>query len=162
MRAVNLLPRDDRRQRGPSRRENPLVIGGVAGTVLVTAVLCAWFLTASAGVADNQKRRDAAQAELAATPVPPPPSSDSTGLAQEKSARIAALSSALGDRPAEGGNAAIVVVAVGHERSTLAVANGEVCEFTRVIEWGGANLSVAIARAVDIAPSSFVLSLRIW
>lgn len=98
MRAVNLLPRDDRRQRGPSQRENPVLIGGVAGTVLVTAIICAWFLTASAGVADNQKRRDAAQAELAATPVPPPPSSDSAGLSQEKSARIAALSSALGGR----------------------------------------------------------------
>jgi Tfp pilus assembly protein PilN len=98
VRAVNLLPRDDRRQRGPSQRENPVLIGGIAGTVLMTAIIAAWFLTASAGVADNQKRRDAAQAELAATPVPPPPSSDSTGLAQEKSARITALSSALGAR----------------------------------------------------------------
>src|SRR6185437_9033264 len=49
LRAVNLLPKDDRRQRGAeARRNNPLLIGGVAGTVLVTAVLCAWFLTASA------------------------------------------------------------------------------------------------------------------
>lgn len=98
MRAVNLLPRDDRRSRRPLQRENPVLIGGVAGTVLVTAVIAAWFLTASAGVADNQKRRDAAQAELAATPLPPPTTPDSSGLAQEKSARIAALSSALGGR----------------------------------------------------------------
>lgn len=99
MRAVNLLPKDDRRQRGAeARRNNPVLIGGVAGAVLVTAILCAWFLTASAGVADNQKRRDAAQAQLASTPVPPPTSPQSSELEQEKGARVAALSSALGTR----------------------------------------------------------------
>ena len=64
-----------------------------------------------------------------------------------------ALLRALGDRSADAANAAIVVVTVGHERSTLAVSNGEICEFTRVIEWGGQNLNVAIARALDVAPS---------
>jgi Tfp pilus assembly protein PilN len=66
--------------------------------VLVTAILCSWFLTASAGVADIQKRRDAAAAELAATPVPPPSSPQSSALEQEKSGRVSALSSALGSR----------------------------------------------------------------
>jgi Tfp pilus assembly protein PilN len=99
VRAVNLLPKDDRRQRGAeARRNNPVLIGGVAGAVLVTAILCAWFLTASAGVADNQKRRDAAAAELSATPVPPPTSPQSSVLEQEKAARVTALSSALGSR----------------------------------------------------------------
>jgi type IV pilus assembly protein PilM len=57
--------------------------------------------------------------------------------------------------PAEAGtaNAAVVVVAVGHDRSTFAVSNGRVCEFTRVLDWGGATLNVAIARELDIAPS---------
>lgn len=50
-------------------------------------------------------------------------------------------------------NAARVVVSAGHDRSTLAVSDGVVCEFTRVIEWGGQNLNVAIARALDVAPS---------
>jgi type IV pilus assembly protein PilM len=63
-----------------------------------------------------------------------------------------ALLRALGDRPADAGNAAIVVVAVGAERSTLAVSNGEACEFTRVIDWGGHNLNVVIARAMDTTP----------
>src|SRR5207244_4196776 len=49
--------------------------------------------------------------------------------------------------------AALVVVAIGHERSTFAVSDGRVCEFTRVLEWGGSALNVAIARAVDSAPS---------
>ena len=99
MRAVNLLPRDDRRQRGAGlQKSNPVVLGGVISTVALTAILAAWFLTASAGVADNQKRRDAAQAELAATPLPPPTAPGASQLEQEKSARIAALSSALAGR----------------------------------------------------------------
>ena len=63
-----------------------------------------------------------------------------------------ALLRALGDRPNAVGNAAIVVVTVGSERSTLAVSNGETCEFTRVIEWGGYNLNVVIARTLDMTP----------
>jgi type IV pilus assembly protein PilM len=57
--------------------------------------------------------------------------------------------------PAEAGtaNAAIVAVAVGHDRSTFAVSDGRVCEFTRVLDWGGATLNVGIARELDIAPS---------
>jgi type IV pilus assembly protein PilM len=50
-------------------------------------------------------------------------------------------------------SAAVVVVAVGHDRSTFAVSDGRVCEFTRVLDWGGATLNVAIARELDIAPS---------
>ena len=49
--------------------------------------------------------------------------------------------------------AALVAVAVGHDRSTFAVSDGRVCEFTRVLDWGGATLSVAIARALDMTPS---------
>jgi len=49
--------------------------------------------------------------------------------------------------------AALVVVAIGHERSTFAVSDGRVCEFTRVLEWGGSALNVTIARAIDAAPS---------
>ena len=65
-----------------------------------------------------------------------------------------ALLRALGDgekRASDDG--ALVAVSVGHERSTFAVSNGEVCEFTRVLEWGGNSLNVAIARALDKAPS---------
>jgi type IV pilus assembly protein PilM len=49
--------------------------------------------------------------------------------------------------------AATVAVAIGHERSTFAVSDGRVCEFTRVLEWGGSSLNVAIARALDLSPS---------
>jgi type IV pilus assembly protein PilM len=49
-------------------------------------------------------------------------------------------------------DAAVVVVAVGHERSTFAVSDGRSCEFTRVLEWGGSSLNVAVARELDISP----------
>jgi type IV pilus assembly protein PilM len=49
--------------------------------------------------------------------------------------------------------AATVVVSVGHERSTFGVSDGLHCEFTRVLDWGGSKLSIAIARALDLAPS---------
>jgi type IV pilus assembly protein PilM len=48
---------------------------------------------------------------------------------------------------------ALVAVSVGHERSTFAVSDGRVCEFTRVLEWGGWALNIAIARTLDMAPS---------
>jgi Tfp pilus assembly protein PilN len=98
MRAVNLLPRDDKRQRGGGRGNDPQLIGGIVGTVLVTAIVAAWFLTASGGVAKNQERLDAVSSELAATPVPKPSAPDASQLEQQKSARVAALSSALGGR----------------------------------------------------------------
>jgi len=57
-------------------------------------------------------------------------------------------------QPADGAApAAQVVVNVGHDRSTFAVSDGRVCEFTRVLGWGGKNLSVAIARALDQTPA---------
>jgi type IV pilus assembly protein PilM len=49
--------------------------------------------------------------------------------------------------------AALVVVSIGHERATFAVSDGRVCEFTRVLDWGGSALNVAIARVLDAAPS---------
>ena len=48
---------------------------------------------------------------------------------------------------------AVVAVSVGHDRSTFAVSDGRICEFTRVLEWGGWSLNVAIARALDMSPT---------
>jgi type IV pilus assembly protein PilM len=67
-----------------------------------------------------------------------------------------ALLRALGDPlPADAppSDAALVVVSVGHDRSTFAVSDGRVCEFTRVLDWGGSTLDVAIARELNCAPS---------
>jgi type IV pilus assembly protein PilM len=68
-----------------------------------------------------------------------------------------ALLRALGDAPAgedeAHADAALVVVSIGHDRSTFAVSDGRVCEFTRVLDWGGQTLDVAIARELNVAPS---------
>ena len=45
---------------------------------------------------------------------------------------------------------AMVAVSIGAERSTLAVSDGNTCEFTRVLEWGGASLTAALGRSLEI------------
>jgi len=57
------------------------------------------------------------------------------------------------DPSADTERGALVAVSVGHDRSTFAVSDGRVCEFTRVLEWGGWALNIAIARALDLSPS---------
>ena len=57
------------------------------------------------------------------------------------------------DPSADAERGALVAVSVGHDRSTFAVSDGRVCEFTRVLEWGGWALNIAIARALDMSPS---------
>lgn len=47
--------------------------------------------------------------------------------------------------------AATVVVAIGHDRTTLAISDGSVCDFVRVLEWGGAALTTAIERTLGVA-----------
>jgi type IV pilus assembly protein PilM len=54
--------------------------------------------------------------------------------------------------PAE--DAGVVCVTIGHDRSTLAVSDGTVCEFTRVLAWGGSALDAAVARVLDLTPSA--------
>jgi type IV pilus assembly protein PilM len=67
-----------------------------------------------------------------------------------------ALLRALGD-PAQpqavAEDAGLVCISIGHDRSTLAVSDGRVCEFTRVLAWGGSALDVALARVLDLTPS---------
>jgi type IV pilus assembly protein PilM len=55
-----------------------------------------------------------------------------------------------------GEDAAVVCVSIGHDRSTLAVSDGRVCEFTRVLAWGGSALDGALARVLDLTPSAVV------
>ena len=45
---------------------------------------------------------------------------------------------------------AVVAVSLGHDRSTLAISDGTVCDFTRVLEWGGAKLETAIGRDLGL------------
>jgi type IV pilus assembly protein PilM len=75
-----------------------------------------------------------------------------SGIDLEAFALLRALAGTRENEPASG-DAAVVVVAIGHDRSTFAVSDGRVCEFTRVLDWGGGTLDVAIARELDAAPS---------
>jgi len=75
---------------------------------------------------------------------------DVVGIDLEAFALLRALE-APSDRDAQAG--ALVAIAIGHDRTTIAVSTGRVCEFTRVLDWGGWSLNVAIARELDRAPS---------
>jgi type IV pilus assembly protein PilM len=52
--------------------------------------------------------------------------------------------------PGERAEAARVAVSIGHDRTTVAVSDGRVCEFTRVLDWGGARVTSAIERALEV------------
>jgi type IV pilus assembly protein PilM len=64
-----------------------------------------------------------------------------------------ALLRAVGGEPLPAGRraeAARVAVSIGHDRTTVAVSDGHVCEFTRVLDWGGARVTSAIERALEV------------
>jgi type IV pilus assembly protein PilM len=64
-----------------------------------------------------------------------------------------ALLRAVGGEPlsvGERAEAARVAVSIGHDRTTVAVSDGRLCEFTRVLDWGGARVTAAIERALDV------------
>jgi type IV pilus assembly protein PilM len=52
-----------------------------------------------------------------------------------------------GDEPS-----AVVALSLGHDRSTLAISDGKICDFVRVLPWGGAKLEAVIARDLALAP----------
>src|SRR5262245_17327302 len=56
--------------------------------------------------------------------------------------------------------AASVVVSIGHDRSTLAISDGTVCDFMRVLDWGGAKLETAIGRDLGLTPDEAEEVLR--
>jgi Tfp pilus assembly protein PilN len=101
MRAVNLLPRDSRASRSVTAQNLPAVVGGGLG-FLVVAALAAGYLSASSKVGAAQQELTAAQAQLAATPVPPAPkaqvNSTPTDALSQQAPRLQAVSSALSQR----------------------------------------------------------------
>jgi type IV pilus assembly protein PilM len=79
------------------------------------------------------------------------------GIDLEAFALLRAVTPAPGDStPA----AAVVAVNFGHERTTLAVSDGSTCEFTRVLEWGGAKLVAAVARELHATAADAELLLK--
>ena len=64
-----------------------------------------------------------------------------------------ALLRAVGGEPLQAGEraeAARVAVSIGYDRTTVAVSDGRLCEFTRVLDWGGARVTAAVERALEV------------
>jgi Tfp pilus assembly protein PilN len=101
MRAINLLPRDDKRRTTGTAIPSAVLTTGIVGAVIVTALLCGLFLMAHGKVTRKQSTLDGLQHELAAIPTP---ATDlvarSDALVADKQARITALNAALARRVA--------------------------------------------------------------
>lgn len=98
MRAVNLLPRDGQKALG--KESLPVLVGACSG-VLVAALLGAMFLMGSGKIAAQQRKLDDLNRRYNVLPPPPAgPSVAQEQLAGEQSARVSALSTALGSRVA--------------------------------------------------------------
>jgi Tfp pilus assembly protein PilN len=95
MRAVNLLPREPK-----GRRKRMSVVGQLAllAPFVVASLLVAGYLLSSAKVNDRKATLQALRDELAAVPAPPPQAQTNPLLAQLRTQRLAALSSALQTR----------------------------------------------------------------
>jgi Tfp pilus assembly protein PilN len=97
MRAVNLLPRDERAKR-TTAEQAPIYVG-LGLLLVVTVVLCVMFLGASASVKDKQNALGDAKAQLAQLPpLPKAQTAIEAGLAGEQKARVSAVTSALSRR----------------------------------------------------------------
>jgi type IV pilus assembly protein PilM len=67
-----------------------------------------------------------------------------------------ALLRAVGGEPLPAGEraeAARVAVSIGFDRTVVAVSDGRLCEFSRVLDWGGARVTGAIERALEVDTS---------
>jgi type IV pilus assembly protein PilM len=53
-----------------------------------------------------------------------------------------------------------VIVSIGHESTTLLVAGGGACEFTRVFDWGGGTLQDAVMQELDVHQAEAATILR--
>ena len=97
MRAVNLLPRDDRAKRTPA--ENAPILVGLGLLLLVSVALSVMFLSASSSVTDKRHALGDAKARLAVLPpLPRPQTAVEAGLAGEQKARVSAVTAALSRR----------------------------------------------------------------
>jgi len=97
MRAVNLLPRDHGQR--TIKKESLPVLVGACSALLVIALLGAMYMMGSGKIASQQRKLDDLNRRFQALPPPPPgPSDAQQALAGEQSARVTALTAALGSR----------------------------------------------------------------
>ena len=98
MRAVNLLPRDER----SSRKLNPVAIVALAGMTIVASALAAAIVMTGGSISSKETTLADLQVELRVIPKPAQTQQpdNSQQLAGEESARLTALSTALTERVA--------------------------------------------------------------
>jgi len=100
MRAVNLLPRDVEKKPVVKKEQIPFAVGGCIGLVVV-ALVASQYMSKSGSVAAERQALDDLQAQLAQLPAPPPPpSAETSKLADEQKLRLTALQGALSTRVA--------------------------------------------------------------
>jgi len=98
MRAINLLPRDEKRRAGPAL-PTPVAVTALVSLTVVTVLLCGLFLSAHGNVSARQLELTQKDAELAAIPVPAQSQlQQQDALVADKQARVAALNTALSRR----------------------------------------------------------------
>jgi len=98
MRAINLLPRDEKRRAGPAL-PTPVAVTALVSLTVVTVLLCGLFLSAHGNVSSRQLELTQKDAELAAIPVPAQSQlQQQDALVADKQARVAALNTALSRR----------------------------------------------------------------
>ena len=98
MRAINLLPRDEKRRAGPAL-PTPVAVTALVSLTVVTVLLCGLFLSAHRNVSARQLELTQKDAELAAIPVPAQSQlQQQDALVADKQARVAALNTALSRR----------------------------------------------------------------
>jgi Tfp pilus assembly protein PilN len=98
VRAVNLLP-DAGADGGRKIPPMPVLVGCV-GLVLISAVMAMMYLSGSSAVAKKKQALAQMQAAYEAIPVPAAPPAVVSELPQQRQTRLAALSTALGQRVA--------------------------------------------------------------
>jgi Tfp pilus assembly protein PilN len=96
MRAVNLLPRDERQARLEGKRA-PLLVA-VGGIVVVTAAAVFLGHSASSSTSEKQTQLDSVEAAIARLPKAAAPTVSTSAIAQERNDRVAALSAAISGR----------------------------------------------------------------
>jgi Tfp pilus assembly protein PilN len=97
MRAVNLLPRDERVKRTPA--ENAPIFVGLGLLLVMSVAVSVMFLSASSSVTDKRRELGDAKARLAVLPpLPHAQTAVETGLAGEQKARVSAVTAALSRR----------------------------------------------------------------
>jgi len=100
VKAVNLLPKDDRRRGGPSIPP-ALAATGIGGFTVVMAALALLFVSAHGTVSSRRLELEQKKEELAAIPVPAQNQlAQQDALVADKKARVSALNAALSRRVA--------------------------------------------------------------